>query len=112
MTKQVSQVKADTTIDGIRFVRKDIEGFNEFTAQQAESHKDPVSRLALAGAVAGFPLEVTMSAIGDTVLGEGLREFYGPHDGRGMGARDFAWSALALDMLDPGNANAGVVEGG
>lgn len=34
------------------------------------------------------------------VLGGGLREFYDPFDGTGMGARDFAWSALALDMLE------------
>ena len=42
---------------------------------------------------------------------EGLREFYDPHDGRGMGAHDFAWSALALELLDPGNAGAGVPGG-
>jgi len=42
--------------------------------------------------------------ITETVSREGLREFYGPHDGRGMGAEDFAWSALALDMLDPADA--------
>jgi hypothetical protein len=30
----------------------------------------------------------------------GLREFYDPHDGRGMGATGFAWSALALELLD------------
>jgi hypothetical protein len=35
------------------------------------------------------------------VLEHGLREFYGPHDGRGMGAKDFAWSALALELLEP-----------
>ena len=48
-------------------------------------------------------------AITNTVSREGLREFYDPHDGRGMGAHDFAWSALALDLLDPGNATAGLV---
>ena len=48
-------------------------------------------------------------AITDTVSREGLREFYDPHDGRGMGAHDFAWSALALDLLDPVNATAGLV---
>jgi hypothetical protein len=37
----------------------------------------------------------------------GLREFYGPHDARGMGARDFAWSALALELLDPDERAAG-----
>jgi hypothetical protein len=25
-----------------------------------------------------------------------------------MGAENFAWSALALELLDPGNASAGV----
>jgi mannosylglycerate hydrolase MGH1-like protein len=48
--------------------------------------------------------------ITDTVSREGLREFYDPHDGRGMGAQDFAWSALALELLDPDNASVGVPE--
>jgi hypothetical protein len=30
---------------------------------------------------------------------EGLREYYDPYTGRGMGAKDFAWSALALELL-------------
>ncbi|HYB28821.1 MAG TPA: hypothetical protein VEF89_19570 [Solirubrobacteraceae bacterium] len=47
-------------------------------------------------------------AITATVEREGLREFYDPHDGRGMGAQDFAWSALALEFVDPANATAGV----
>jgi hypothetical protein len=47
-------------------------------------------------------------AITETVLREGLREFYDPHDGRGMGAEQFAWSALALEMLDPSNASGGL----
>jgi hypothetical protein len=34
------------------------------------------------------------------VLASGLREFYDPRDGRGMGACDFAWSALALELQD------------
>ena len=42
------------------------------------------------------------------VTREGLREFYDPHDGRGMGAEDFAWSALALELLDPASAQAGI----
>jgi hypothetical protein len=46
-----------------------------------------------------------------TVQREGLREFYDPHDGRGMGAEDFAWSALALELLDPDNATAGLPAG-
>jgi len=47
-------------------------------------------------------------AITETVAREGLREFYDPHDGRGMGAEGFAWSALALELTDPDNARAGV----
>jgi hypothetical protein len=31
---------------------------------------------------------------------EGLREYYDPRDGRGLGARDFAWSALIAEMAD------------
>jgi hypothetical protein len=41
------------------------------------------------------------NGVAAALLGSGLREFYGPHDGRGMGAHDFAWSALALELLDP-----------
>jgi hypothetical protein len=51
-------------------------------------------------------------AITETVSREGLREFYDPHDGHGMGAQDFAWSALALEMLDPQNASAGIPASG
>jgi hypothetical protein len=29
---------------------------------------------------------------------EGLREYYDPRDGRGLGAKDFAWSALIVEM--------------
>lgn len=32
------------------------------------------------------------------VEGAGLREYYDPYSGRGMGARDFSWSALILEM--------------
>jgi glycogen debranching enzyme len=32
---------------------------------------------------------------------EGLREYYDPRTGRGMGAKDFAWSALAAELADP-----------
>ncbi len=30
----------------------------------------------------------------------GLREYYNPHTGAGMGARNFAWSALIMEMLE------------
>jgi hypothetical protein len=39
--------------------------------------------------------------IGRAVQRGGLREFYDPWDGHGMGAVDFGWSALALEMLEP-----------
>jgi hypothetical protein len=34
------------------------------------------------------------------VRSAGLREYYNPYSGQGMGAVDFAWSALALELLD------------
>ncbi|HEV3230028.1 MAG TPA: hypothetical protein VGY97_11170 [Solirubrobacteraceae bacterium] len=37
----------------------------------------------------------------NAVRAAGLREFYDPRDGGGMGARDFAWSALVLELLEP-----------
>jgi hypothetical protein len=51
-------------------------------------------------------------AMTDTVSREGLREYYDPHTGGGMGAEHFAWSALALELLDPGNASAGIPTSG
>jgi len=41
------------------------------------------------------------AAVQRAVIAAGLREFYHPFDGHGMGARDFAWSALALELADP-----------
>jgi hypothetical protein len=35
------------------------------------------------------------------VAREGLREYYDPRNGRGMGAKDFAWSALIAELADP-----------
>jgi hypothetical protein len=37
-----------------------------------------------------------------TIAREGLREYYHPYTGRGMGAVDFAWSALVIEMIRPG----------
>ena len=33
---------------------------------------------------------------------EGLREYYDPLTGEGLGAREFAWSSLILEMAEPG----------
>ncbi len=35
---------------------------------------------------------------------EGLREYYDPRDGTGLGARDFAWSALIAELADADGA--------
>ena len=35
------------------------------------------------------------------VARSGLREYYDPRDGTGLGAREFAWSALIAEMADP-----------
>ncbi len=37
---------------------------------------------------------------------EGLREYYDPRTGAGLGARDFAWSALVAELADPDPAAA------
>jgi hypothetical protein len=34
------------------------------------------------------------------VSGAGLREYYDPFTGAGMGARSFTWSALVTEMVD------------
>jgi hypothetical protein len=35
------------------------------------------------------------------VAREGLREYYDPRTGKGLGARDFAWSALVAELANP-----------
>ena len=35
---------------------------------------------------------------------EGLREYYDPHTGAGLGAKDFAWTSLAVELADPRRA--------
>jgi hypothetical protein len=41
------------------------------------------------------------NAIVATVEREGLREYYHPGTGAGLGATDFAWTSLALELADP-----------
>ena len=36
-----------------------------------------------------------------TVLDQGLREYYNPITGEGLGATDFAWTSLVLELDDP-----------
>jgi Mannosylglycerate hydrolase MGH1-like glycoside hydrolase domain len=35
------------------------------------------------------------------VAGAGLREYYDPYTGEGMGAETFSWSALVMELVDP-----------
>jgi glycogen debranching enzyme len=35
------------------------------------------------------------------ILANRLREYYHSYSGRGMGAREFAWSALAIELTEP-----------
>jgi hypothetical protein len=44
--------------------------------------------------------------LGSAVAAAGLREYYDPRTGAGMGARDFGWSSLVLEMLEPDLAAA------
>jgi glycogen debranching enzyme len=41
------------------------------------------------------------------VEAEGLREYYDPRDGKGLGAVDFAWSALVTELAEPDPAAPG-----
>jgi glycogen debranching enzyme len=46
--------------------------------------------------------------LGAAVQRAGLREYYHPYTGRGMGARGFAWSSLMVEMIDsPGDPGVG-----
>ncbi|HYQ79153.1 MAG TPA: hypothetical protein VEP91_08645 [Solirubrobacterales bacterium] len=49
--------------------------------------------------------EAEAKRLADGVIGaaarEGLREYYDPRDGKGLGAKDFAWSTLVAEMADP-----------
>jgi hypothetical protein len=38
---------------------------------------------------------------GTLLATEGLREYYNPYTGEGMGATDFGWSSLGIEMLEP-----------
>ena len=47
------------------------------------------------------------------VLREGLREYYDPFTGEGLGAREFAWTSLILELAEPldGEPRSGVDSG-
>ncbi len=41
------------------------------------------------------------SRVCGAVASAGLREYYDPYSGEGMGARNFSWSSLAMELADP-----------
>jgi hypothetical protein len=51
----------------------------------------------------GYEAEAERLADGliGAVAREGLREYYDPRSGKGLGATDFAWSALIAELADP-----------
>jgi hypothetical protein len=57
----------------------------------------------------GYEAEADRMAEGliGAVEREGLREYYDPRDGTGLGARGFAWSALIAELGPPGRENQG-----
>jgi hypothetical protein len=62
----------------------------------------------------GYPEQALELAqrVAAAVVSQGLREYYDPYTGRGMGAVDFAWSALVLELTDPDPAAATSYLGG
>jgi glycogen debranching enzyme len=45
------------------------------------------------------PAQELANRLSAAIAANGLREYYHPRMGAGMGARDFAWSCLVLEML-------------
>jgi hypothetical protein len=52
------------------------------------------------------PADELARRVSTAVISNGLREYYDPYNGRGMGAPEFAWSALAIELADPDPAAA------
>jgi hypothetical protein len=47
------------------------------------------------------PAALLAQHLGAAVAAHGLREYYEPYTGAGMGAVDFGWSSLVLELIDP-----------
>jgi hypothetical protein len=41
-----------------------------------------------------------VARLGKTISGQGLREYYNPYTGQGLGAVDFGWSSLVMEMIE------------
>ena len=66
-----NEIGTEAHPDSFRFyggVRKDLEGFKDVPALSAKAENVPGAKVQLAAAVASFPLELGMSALGDTLL--------------------------------------------
>jgi hypothetical protein len=47
------------------------------------------------------PAHVLVSQLAAAIAREGLREYYNPYTGAGMGATEFGWSSLAMELVEP-----------
>jgi len=45
--------------------------------------------------------EALASRLGEAVAAAGLREYYDPFTGQGMGSTEFAWSSLIVELIEP-----------
>jgi hypothetical protein len=52
------------------------------------------------------PAATLAEAIANAVRSQGLREYVNPYTGEGLGATDFAWSTLVLELAEPGPGTA------
>ncbi|MGZ4224528.1 MAG: MGH1-like glycoside hydrolase domain-containing protein [Solirubrobacteraceae bacterium] len=46
--------------------------------------------------------ETLATRLASTIAAHGLREYYNPYTGAGMGAVDFGWSSLVLELIEGG----------
>jgi hypothetical protein len=58
------------------------------------------------------PAAELVRRIAETVRTSGLREYYNPYTGAGMGATDFGWSTLVMELIKPDPGAAGSYLGG
>jgi len=47
------------------------------------------------------PARELASRLAEAIARDGLREYYDPRTGAGLGATDFAWTSLILELVDP-----------
>ena len=67
---------------------------------------DGLARACAGSATRRRPMRLADGLIG-AVAREGLREYYDPRTGKGLGAKDFAWSALIAELAGPDEKGRG-----